>query len=419
MWFTVGKGQPGHAAGGQRVTPVIGRITFAGEVREFPLPFDDPYNVQIPYALTAGNDGAMWYLREGRVGRVTEGGQVSEFPVDTGNWPTGEIVSGSDGNLWFTKSRTGSTGSTRAIVRVTFSGQATEFPLPAGRESSLTGIVPGPDGNLWFADSAGFVGRITPSGQVSEFPVGAQPQDIVAGHDGNLWFSTCCAVANVSYGVIGHISTDGTVFPPVAVEGGGALVAGPDLRLWFGPASGTPYPADWALGRITPDGRRSSLVLPPPATSVVDLAVGMLGTVWYLADGDPPCEGGGGSCMAKLYIKPGVIGRIEPGRPVVSIKKRGFSIHHRWARIRLACFGGEALGRCRGSLSLESRAGVVFTQRRFLIRTDEARMVPLRLLREGREAVLDGRRLRLIAAVDHPEGTPTKRGFMVPPKRRR
>ena len=113
-----------------------------------------------------------------------------------------------------------------------------------------------------------------------------------------------------------------------------------------------------------------------------------------------------------------MIGRIQQSRPVVVIKARGFSVHPRWARVRLACYGGEAFGRCRGELSLESRAGVLFGRKRFEVRTDSSRVIPLRLMREGREAVLAGRRLRLVAHVDHPEGTPTSRGFVVPPKPR-
>src|SRR6516164_6515593 len=50
----------------------------------------------------------------------------------------------------------------------------TEFPLPPlnfGGGSGATAITSGPDGNLWFADPiAGSVGRITPDGQVTEFP---------------------------------------------------------------------------------------------------------------------------------------------------------------------------------------------------------------------------------------------------------
>ena len=66
----------------------------------------------------------------------------------------------------------------------------------------------------------------------------------------------------------------------------------------------------------------------------------------------------------------------------------------------------------------ENQGGVVFGHKRFLIRTDDAATIPIRLLREGREAVLSGKRLRLVAHVDHPEGTPTSRAFVVPAKPR-
>jgi streptogramin lyase len=403
MWFAVGKGQPGRSALEQEVQPVIGRISFTGEIREFPLPGLPPVRgvANVPYALAAGNDGAMWYLRQGAVGRITHDGEVTEIPLDTGDYPVGEIVSGSDGNLWFAKRDMGAAGS---IVRLTLSGQSTEFPLP-GQTGGPEGIVPGPDGNLWFTEELGErIGRITQAGAITEFPIGSPPADIAAGHDGNLWYST--------RGAIGHISTTGKVFEPILVEGGfGPLAAGPDLRLWFGNAGGR------ALGRVTPDGRRSLTELPKPAMSPVDLATGTLGSLWYIAGAETDCSGGR-SCQALQPVQPAQIGHIQQIHPIVVIKRRGFSIHPRWARVRLGCLGGEALGHCRGDLALRNRAGDVFGHRRFLIRTDDSATIPIRLLREGREAVLDGKRLRLVAHVDHPEGTPTSRGFTVPAKPR-
>src|SRR5690348_16676380 len=61
-------------------------------------------------------------------------------------------------------------------------GTIREFPLPASNSPS-DGITAGPDGNLWFteitpnAQSAtaftGKIGRITPAGQIREFPLSA------------------------------------------------------------------------------------------------------------------------------------------------------------------------------------------------------------------------------------------------------
>jgi virginiamycin B lyase len=398
MWFTAGRGQPGLTAIEQKVEPVIGRISFGGEIREFSPP--NLSLVPTRNSITAGNDGAMWFLGQGSVGRITQDGQLTSFPIDTGG-SGGAITSGSDGNLWFTKSDASGRG---AIVRLTLSGQATEFPI-GEPGSAPESIVPGPDGSLWFTEAGTErIGRITPAGAITEFPIRSRPTDLVAGHDGNLWYSTD--------GAIGHVSTAGKSLSSILVEGGyGPLAAGPDLRLWFGDAR---FPL--GLGRVTPDGRRSLTELPSGARWVVDLATGTLGSLWYIARAEGPCMGGGGSCQISRPSQPGVIGLIQQSHPVVVIKRRGFSIHERWAGVRLGCFGGEALGTCRGELTLRSRAGVVFGHRRFRIRTDDAATIPIRLLREGREAVLDGRRLRLVAHVDHPEGTPTSRAFVVPPK---
>src|SRR5262245_31930788 len=74
-----------------------------------------------------------------------------------------------------------------------------EFPIPTtdrceiGSTSGPVGITTGPDGNLWFTEvCASQIGRITPDGIVTEFPLPyrySSPQDITTGSDGNLWFN--------------------------------------------------------------------------------------------------------------------------------------------------------------------------------------------------------------------------------------
>ncbi len=47
----------------------------------------------------------------------------------------------------------------------------TEFSVPT-LSSDPQGIIPGPDGNLWFTEVLGNkVGRITPSGTITEFSI--------------------------------------------------------------------------------------------------------------------------------------------------------------------------------------------------------------------------------------------------------
>jgi len=56
------------------------------------------------------------------------------------------------------------------------------------------GITAGPDGNLWFTEfNVDKIGRITPTGTLTEFRTGitpgAHPAVITLGPDGNLWFT--------------------------------------------------------------------------------------------------------------------------------------------------------------------------------------------------------------------------------------
>ena len=62
--------------------------------------------------------------------------------------------------------RTPSAGSPRR-------GQITEFKIPTDGSNPF-GITVGPDKNLWFTEEFGNnIGRITPSGQITEFPIAA------------------------------------------------------------------------------------------------------------------------------------------------------------------------------------------------------------------------------------------------------
>jgi hypothetical protein len=78
------------------------------------------------------------------------------------------------------------------IGRITPGGRISEFPIPT-LGSGPRAITAGPDGNLWFTEVlASEIGRITPSGTISEFriPGGeARPRGITAGVGGKLWFT--------------------------------------------------------------------------------------------------------------------------------------------------------------------------------------------------------------------------------------
>src|SRR6266568_3667145 len=180
LWFTEGLGNK------------VGRITPGGMITEFPLPSN---NYGDPYDITTGPDGNLWFTEQSfvlntspKIGRITPNGTITEFPVPTINTSLEGITTGPDGNLWFTEKDGNNIG------KITPSGAVTEYPVPTG-SSWPWGITTGPDGNLWFTESnvyANKIGVITPSGAVTEYPIptnGSGPYGITAGPDGNLWFT--------------------------------------------------------------------------------------------------------------------------------------------------------------------------------------------------------------------------------------
>src|SRR5204862_4892249 len=98
-------------------------------------------------------------------------------------------------------------------------------PIKATYTSPTSGagasaLTVGPDGNIWFAEQgANKIGKVTPDGTITEYPipdttqdigfssgpvsVGASPADLVAGPDGAIWFTES------STDTIGRITTGG------------------------------------------------------------------------------------------------------------------------------------------------------------------------------------------------------------------
>jgi hypothetical protein len=134
---------------------------------------------------------------------VTEFSAGISAGISGGAGPS-SIAVGPDGNLWFIEYD----GS--RIGRITPSGIITEFSAGISAGAFPEDITAGPDGNLWFTEFVGNrIGRITPLGVVTEFSAGisadAAPVSIVTGPDGNLWFTE-------PFGnQIGRITTSGVV----------------------------------------------------------------------------------------------------------------------------------------------------------------------------------------------------------------
>src|SRR5262249_11141669 len=157
---------------------------------------------------------------------------------------------GPDGNLWFTDQNP--SGLSAAIGRITPSGALTEFPL--GAYFIGDSLTVGPDGNLWFPEgvltpfgmSTDAIIRITPAGAITTVPFLPRGMGtfglatLTVGPDGNFWFSEGSGVPGAApRGSIGRVTLTGalTIFPLPGSGIPGSLTVGPDGGLWF-PDSG-------------------------------------------------------------------------------------------------------------------------------------------------------------------------------------
>jgi streptogramin lyase len=163
-----------------------------------------------------------------------------------------------------------------------------EFPVTVHPGSDPLGITGGPDGNLWFTDggTTHAIGRITPSGTITEFTSGLThgvPNDITSGPDGNMWFTETGASSNA----VGKITPAGAITEfTTGLNSGSApsnITVGPDGNMWFlddGPTR--------AIGRITTAGVITEVNAPTPNSNLEDLTVGADGNMWYTNRGDHP-----------------------------------------------------------------------------------------------------------------------------------
>jgi streptogramin lyase len=311
LWFTFNFN---NSLNGQ-----IGRITTAGSITTFSVSSEND--------ITTGPDGALWFTEPGgnytpdgsaEIGRITTSGTITQFPLPAvGNSP-GNVTFGPDGALWFDLyyGNFGVTG-TDVIGRMTTAGAVTQYPLsvPTGCYivAGIGNITPGPDGALWFAvpyenlsgnGCADYIGRITTSGTITEYPLqtpGSGPFGITTGPDGALWFtedgggeacgpSTC--VATAPFPGIGRITTSGTIteYPlPNPLDTPGMIAVGPDGALWFTESGSCAYPnpnncvslAPDKIGRITTSGALTEYPISTANAGTFGIAAGPDGAMWF------------------------------------------------------------------------------------------------------------------------------------------
>lgn len=198
------------------------------------------------------------------------------------------IAAGPDGDVWYAAT-TGQAGP--AIVRITPSGQQTPFALPAG-DGIPTSVAAGPDGRIWFAATGGFIGEVSQTGAVTQFPIPTQGNrsivQLAAGSDGALWFTQDLDNASGWTGVstVGRITVDGAVslYPLPAGTGlAGGITLGSDGKMWL---TETTNPQNASiLFSVTPTGILNLYPLPFGARGSV-LTSGPDGNLWIVENFD-------------------------------------------------------------------------------------------------------------------------------------
>lgn len=189
----------------------------------------------VPSALALAADGNMWLAEPGRA--------IHRLNVETAaieGWdaaPSSNVIIGPDANAWFP--------SNYLLGRMTPAGERSEFPINGGY---LDHLCAGPDGALWYADATlSQVGRIELNGMLGrtfDLPPASAPLRIVSGPDGALWFLEQGA------NKVGRIDVHG-VISEYPIPSRDAIVrditVGPDRSIWF-----TEF-GSGKIGRLIPD----------------------------------------------------------------------------------------------------------------------------------------------------------------------
>jgi virginiamycin B lyase len=158
----------------------FGRITPSGVITEFP--FED---IGAPNGIINGPDGRLWICEQGalkvssghqtygRIERVnTDGTIYATYDIAPNSWQNvpEDITVGADRKLWFTQFNAISQ-TIYEISNVTLGGKITQYDTPNTNAGPGSPILAG-DGNVWFTEAyAAQLGRIKPSGRISEFPL--------------------------------------------------------------------------------------------------------------------------------------------------------------------------------------------------------------------------------------------------------
>jgi virginiamycin B lyase len=299
VWFATGRGTAA------RIDP-----NNPADLLEYPLPGAESSGGPQARGIATGADGGLWVTEPVayRLAQVpTSGSPIQEFapPSSPCTAPPARFcmayfAADGAGNLWFTEPTRNTLGRinpldpTHTIV---------EFRLPScGVDGCFPlGIATGPDGNVWFTMVGGGIGRVTPIGAISEFPItGVSPQGIAPGADGQIYFSENLLPSGQD--AIGRVDINGNItgdFPIHAGANPQLLTQGADGNIWI-PELGLDR-----LGHLSPSGAYGEVPLPCTYSSPFGITSGPDGDIWF-TDRQNGTDASGNPTSAPA------IGRLDP-----------------------------------------------------------------------------------------------------------
>jgi streptogramin lyase len=231
-------------------------------------------------ALVAASVGGVAPPAEAATGDVTVLGASTPSL-----FPTGGLVEGPDGHLWFANQNANLGELDPATNQITLH--------PITTSSYLYDVTVGGDGNIWFTiptDGLGKVGRYNPTTDTyTLFSVGSSltfPGKITTAADGTLWVLAGGPGA-------GRVNLNGT-FGPVAsgIGSAGDIIAGPDGNIWVTKAN-----SGDAMLRIDP-ATGASVAFPFDSNGGVtepnprQMTIGPDDNIWFSYGNGPGGRGG-------------------------------------------------------------------------------------------------------------------------------
>jgi streptogramin lyase len=379
-----------HLGTWEKLESRLGRVGPSGPLGESPAPSLNGTGV------VTGTEGDTWTVTQDQdnqrwVSRQTSSGW-SQIPGTIG---ATTVAPSAKGGVWFLQMELGETLAAAdqrpKVGFVSADGSVTSFRLP-NWEAGYQSIVEGKEGNAWFTEQfTHSIGRMTPSGELTEFPLAsdADPVGITVDGEGNIWFS------EQQRDRVGYITPAGKVteFALPMPVGPTQLAAGADGRIWFTElVLFNETVSIGSLGRITPKGRFTQFELPDGESEPIDVTAGSEGAIWYSARGEHGCEGGGNSCMMWEPQNQAIVGRIVPTplKPAVVTGKGTVGEHG--IKVALACTGGKAWNKCHGRVTVKV-GGKAVARGGYSLEADQAKQTVVPLLR-GVRSPLDGKATR-------------------------